>query len=148
MGDGTGIEWTDASWNVFRGCSRTIRVADRPFKVGDVLRLREWVPVESVLRPLTDPIGYTGRTCDVEVTYLTPGGEWGLPDSLCVMSIRKVEPALGTAQDTTILRAILKAGVVLCQGCHVPMIDGPTGRDRERYARRLCGACEEQRCAP
>lgn len=61
-----------------------IRVADRPFAVGDVLHLREWVPLPNGGREAY----YTGRSVDVEVTYLSSGGSWGLPDNLCVMSIR------------------------------------------------------------
>ncbi len=60
-----------------------IRRADRPFAVGDVLVLREWKP--QVKRSLTGK--YTGRTLTCRVTYLTPGGAWGLPDKLCVMSV-------------------------------------------------------------
>ena len=57
-----------------------IRTNDRGFAVGDVLHLREWVPAVE---------GYTGNSYAVEVTYITPGGEWGISDSLCVMSIRR-----------------------------------------------------------
>jgi hypothetical protein len=71
-----------------------IRVADRPYAVGDVLRLCEWEPCStcSALGDYCcDSAGgvYTGRSIDVEVTYVTPGGEWGLPANLCVMSIRR-----------------------------------------------------------
>jgi hypothetical protein len=58
-----------------------IRRNDRAFKVGDVLRLREWDHESE---------RYTGRSVDTEVTYIVPGGNWGLPDDLCVMSIRTV----------------------------------------------------------
>jgi hypothetical protein len=60
-----------------------IRKDDRGFKVGDVLRLREWQPRED------HPDGgwYTGRECWREVTYMTCGGEWGLPPGLCVMAL-------------------------------------------------------------
>ena len=60
-----------------------IRKADRDYNVGDVLRLREWDP------DATDGDGYTGRRRDVDVTFVTLGGEWGLPDGLCVMSIAR-----------------------------------------------------------
>ncbi len=55
------------------------RRADRPFAVGDILCLREWAPTASQ---------YTGRTLDVEVTYLTAGSTYGLPPDLAVMSVR------------------------------------------------------------
>lgn len=61
-----------------------LRRADRPFAVGDTLRLREWAPG---LSPLDFGTGYSGRVLVVEVTHLTPGGAWGLPADLCVMSI-------------------------------------------------------------
>jgi hypothetical protein len=69
-----------------------IRVADRDYKVGDVLHLREWVPWQQC-----DYGGgrYTGREILVEVTYLTSGGSWGLPHGLCVMSIRKADAGVG-----------------------------------------------------
>lgn len=53
-----------------------IRINDRGYEVGDLLELLEWSPV----------VGYSTRSLMVRVTHLTIGG-WGLPDSLCVMSI-------------------------------------------------------------
>ena len=55
-----------------------IRKADRPFAVGDVLVLQEWDP---------ETQDYTGDALSVKVTHLTPPGEWGLPDDICVMSV-------------------------------------------------------------
>jgi Domain of unknown function (DUF3850) len=55
-----------------------IRKADRDYKVGDALYLREYDPKTGV---------YTGATIQALVTYLTPAGEWGLPPDICVMSI-------------------------------------------------------------
>lgn len=57
-----------------------IRVNDRGYAVGDVLYLHEWDEGTEM---------YTGETYAVEVTFITPGGEWGLPTRLCVMSIRR-----------------------------------------------------------
>lgn len=62
-----------------------IRVNDRDFKVGDELHLAEWDP--GPLKFPTRPQGYTGRECTVRVTYMTPGGQWGLPANVCVMSL-------------------------------------------------------------
>jgi hypothetical protein len=56
-----------------------IRKADRPFAVGDVLRLSEWDPRSGT---------FTGRALQADVTYVTAGGEWGIPHGMCVMSIR------------------------------------------------------------
>lgn len=64
-----------------------IRVDDRGYAVGDVLVLQEWEP--KCCDETRSPFGYTGRALTVRVTYLTPGGAWGLPAGLCVMSIEK-----------------------------------------------------------
>jgi hypothetical protein len=56
-----------------------IRANDRDFKAGDELMLREWNP---------ETEQYTGAFLIVDVTYLTKGGTWGLPDHLVVMSIK------------------------------------------------------------
>lgn len=55
-----------------------IRVNDRDFQVGDNLHLREFD---------AEAGAYSGRELTVRVTYMTRGGEWGLPDNLCVMAI-------------------------------------------------------------
>jgi hypothetical protein len=55
-----------------------IRKNDRNFKVGDHLLLKEY---------FRDIGEYSGQELKVVVTYMTGGGEWGLPDDLCVMSI-------------------------------------------------------------
>jgi hypothetical protein len=59
-----------------------IRVNDRGFATGDLLRLEEWDP---------DTEAYTRRIMIMRATYITFGGQWGLPDNLCVMSIERVE---------------------------------------------------------
>jgi hypothetical protein len=55
-----------------------IRVYDRPYCVGDTLRLRRWDPATK---------RYTGRETTRVITYITHGGEWGLPPMLAVLSI-------------------------------------------------------------
>ena len=65
-----------------------IRKNDRPYAVGDVLHLREWDPEALVFDE--EAYGYTGETLNVEVTFITKGGEWDIPADLCVMSIRRV----------------------------------------------------------
>lgn len=59
-----------------------LRVNDRNFKVGDILRLEEWHP---------DVGEYTGRSMLVRVTFLIQGA-FGLPDNTCVMSTERYEP--------------------------------------------------------
>jgi len=55
-----------------------IRKNDRNFQVGDELFLREYRPEAQT---------YTGRTLVATVTYMTPGGQWGIPQDICVMGI-------------------------------------------------------------
>jgi hypothetical protein len=66
---------------------------DRDFAVGDTLRLREWTP-DAPADYGYAAVGltgtYSGYQVDVEVTYLTGGGQYGLPSDLCVMSIRRL----------------------------------------------------------
>jgi Domain of unknown function (DUF3850) len=74
--------WPEPFTAVMAGLKRyEIRHDDRGFMVSDRLRLREWEPHGRSL---------TGRELVVEVTYITPGGAWGLPTGLCVMSISPV----------------------------------------------------------
>jgi hypothetical protein len=71
--------WPDPFGAVRRGEKmHEIRKDDRPFDVDDVLHLREWDPKTK---------SYTGREVKAIVTYITRGGEWGVPEGLCVMSI-------------------------------------------------------------
>jgi hypothetical protein len=80
--------WPEPFTAVLNGTkTHEIRVADRPFAVGDTLHLREYNRASSLGQG-----GYTGRSCRVEVTYISAGGMWGLPANLCAMSIRKVDP--------------------------------------------------------
>lgn len=55
-----------------------IRKDDRDFAIGDALLLREWDP---------ETRAYSGRWAYRLVTYKTPGGAFGLPSDLCVLSI-------------------------------------------------------------
>ena len=64
-----------------------VRVNDRNFKVGDILRLREWIPITGTYSSLATG-RYTGRECRVEVTYITWAGTYGLSTSTCVMSVK------------------------------------------------------------
>lgn len=75
-----------------------IRRDDRGFAVGDRLRLQEWIPGAprtrhcEIYEDAYAPAFYTGRETLVEITHKTPGGAWGLPEGLCVLAIRRVEP--------------------------------------------------------
>lgn len=65
-----------------------IRVNDRDYMQGDILHLREWIPEQRTIGGGRVDGRYTGDELIVRVTYLTPGGEWGLPKELCVMSVK------------------------------------------------------------
>lgn len=67
----------DASWRGLKPYE--IRVNDRGYQVGDRLLLREY---------LANLEQFTGRWIRLEVTYMTRGGEWGLPENLCVLGTR------------------------------------------------------------
>ena len=56
-----------------------VRVFDRDYKVGDTLRLREYDPEKN---------WFSGRQIEVDVTCITMPGAFGLPDNICVMSVR------------------------------------------------------------
>lgn len=61
-----------------------IRLNDRGYKVGDILNLQEYLPIEQE---------YTGRASRVEVTYVLHGANvsWlGLEDGFVGMAIKKV----------------------------------------------------------
>lgn len=55
-----------------------VRKADRDFKVGDVLELREFAP---------DTQTFTGSRCLRRITHVLPGGQFGIEDGYVVMSI-------------------------------------------------------------
>jgi hypothetical protein len=66
-----------------------LRQNDRDFQVGDTLHLCEWSP---------DAQRYTGRSIEADVTYIFPGGIFGLPLHVCIMTlanIRSVPPITG-----------------------------------------------------
>ncbi|TFH66437.1 MAG: DUF3850 domain-containing protein [Gemmatimonadales bacterium] len=74
--------WPDPFAAVLNGTkSYEIRVNDRDYQMGDILHLVEFFPEDGM---------FTGDQLWVRVTYMTKGGDWGLPDHLCVMSIEPV----------------------------------------------------------
>lgn len=56
-----------------------VRKNDRNFDEGDVLTLREWDNVDKK---------YTGRVCIRKVAYILHGGQFGIEEGYCVMSIK------------------------------------------------------------
>lgn len=60
-----------------------VRVDDRNFRRGGVLRLQQTAP--------GDRSTFTGEELVAQVTYKTEAGEFGLPEKLCVLGIRLLE---------------------------------------------------------
>ena len=56
-----------------------VRKADRFFEVGDLLILKEFDP---------DKNAFTGREIAKEITYILPGGQFGINLDYVVMSLR------------------------------------------------------------
>jgi hypothetical protein len=61
-----------------------VRCNDRDYKAGDMLVLKEWVPIGDDCAEGR----FTGRGLLRTITYITPGGSWGLALNVCVLSIR------------------------------------------------------------
>lgn len=57
------------------------RVNDRDYQVGDTLVMREWLP----------GVEYTGREIVRRITYVLPGGLFGIKKGYCVLGISKEE---------------------------------------------------------
>jgi len=75
--------WEDPFNDIWHNRKRhEIRKPDRDFKVWDRLYLREY---NNTLK------SYTGRWMEVEVTYMTKPGEWGIPNNICILSIQVLE---------------------------------------------------------
>lgn len=55
-----------------------VRVNDRNFQIGDTLRLMEFDPINQ---------SYTGRWLERDVTFVLPGGQFGISADFCVMSL-------------------------------------------------------------
>lgn len=58
----------------------TVRQADRPFSVGDVIVFQEFEQIQQ---------DYTGEQFKAVITCITGPGEWGLPKDICVLGIRR-----------------------------------------------------------
>ncbi len=94
--------WPDPFQAVWDGRkTHEVRVNDRGFTTNDLLILREFVPPPSPfqigkLTPFEEIVAppkeghYTGCTLFAVPTYITPGGKFGLPENMVVMSIRVI----------------------------------------------------------
>lgn len=76
--------WTDSFDAMRAGLKHhEIREDDRHYQVGDHLLLKRWDQKKE---------RFTGdKTMQVEVTYKTNGGEYGLPKKLCVLTIQHID---------------------------------------------------------
>lgn len=63
-----------------------VRKDDRDYAIDDFLHLREYACSATPC--------YLGREAWVRVTYKSPGGSWGLPPDLCVLSVERCEAPL------------------------------------------------------
>lgn len=86
--------WPDPFQAVWDGAKTyEIRTNDREFKVGDLLHLREYDPATG---------SYTGSFLMRAVSYMTLGGEWGLPPGLCVLGLASPGIALNNGSRISI----------------------------------------------
>lgn len=89
--------WPEPFRAVVSGAKRhEVRTNDRGFAVGDLLELREWEPSRyqnAIARGGAYPSenAFTGDLVVVRVTYVTPGGSFGLPFGVCVMTIEPID---------------------------------------------------------
>lgn len=79
--------WPEPFGAMWRGDkTHEVRRDDRGYAVNDVLHLREWDPSPDALFHWREK-GYTGRVISARVAYTTPGGRFGLPADMVVMSV-------------------------------------------------------------
>ncbi len=73
--------WPEPFTAVFQGLKYyEVRVDDRGFAVGDELILQEYDPTPG-------GGGFSGREVRKTITYMTPGGSFGLPPNLCILGL-------------------------------------------------------------
>lgn len=95
--------WPEPFAALWSGAKRAeFRKTDRPFAAGDLLRLREWSPVERDrwvaawtgrglphVEDAANARAYTGRSILARVTDITTG--FGIPQGYAMLSIEEVE---------------------------------------------------------
>jgi hypothetical protein len=89
--------WTGLFQPIYDGRkTHDLRDKTRPFKVGDILTLQEYDQFKGE---------YTGRECDVEITYITSNetpcafSSAVLSDGFCILSISKVNNPRDNSDD-------------------------------------------------
>lgn len=80
--------WPKAFEAMWLGLKRyELRKGDRPFGLGDTLRLKEWDP---------DTGQYSGREILAEVTYITRAGDFpGLEEGFVILGLGETVPLAG-----------------------------------------------------
>lgn len=89
------VENFQATWDGVQ--TYGVRKNDRNFKVGDTIQLEEYVPEKVMIsgcREHRTAAYYTGRVMGATIQHITPGGELGLPDDVCVMGLHIWKRAL------------------------------------------------------
>ena len=66
-----------------------VRKNDRDFQVGDILELEHYVPITEHNRDL--PISANKWVILAKVTYVLPGGQFGIEPGYCVMGIEMIQ---------------------------------------------------------
>jgi len=75
--------WPGAFQDIVDGVKTfEVREDDRGFRLEDSILLREYHPTKKE---------YTGRSIDVVVTYIMPGGQFGIAEGHCVMGIKPAQ---------------------------------------------------------
>jgi len=111
------------------------RFDDRGYRVGDMLRLREWLPSQA---------RYTGRECLRVVVYrLSGSGLWGLAPGYCVLGLAPAPPdraALRERVTHLVLGQLGPLWISLDETVDAILAIIPSAPDPEALAERVVGA--------
>lgn len=92
--------WIDPFAARWRGDKNyEIRRNDRNFAIDDMLVEREFDH---------ESAAYTGRLIVSIVSYMTPGGAWGLPPEICVLSVVEIARRHGATDSPTRDREVIR----------------------------------------
>ena len=74
--------WPEYFWEVYLGRKNfEVRVNDRDYKVRDTVVLQEWDPKNQ---------SYTGKYVTREITYILPGGAFGINEGTVILSLKPI----------------------------------------------------------
>ena len=84
--------WPGPFWDIHcRNKMHEVRKADRDFRISDYLVLNRWNPATK---------HYDGAWIRTRILYITKPGTFGLPNDLCVMSVKIIEEHVGKIEFT------------------------------------------------